>query len=209
MLLTFTRVASPIIGISFWQTGYKKRNEMKNLNETFVTESETYVKTTCMVLIALGILLDAIVWKYRPAAKLIYPYEMICAIIMSLAPLDFGHFENFLIKIIFGTSFIAYATSPKRDIPLSIATLLIVLIFCYPKVYTVNVFKLDHIVNVVSLTGFLTAISLIVTYIAQIRGKIGTLMFENLNLLDGMHEGLIVLSSDDNLTLQFANKPAT
>jgi hypothetical protein len=35
------------------------------------------------------------------------------------------------------------------------------------------------------------------TYVVNARGKMGQLFGENLNLLDGMHEGLVVLSSED------------
>ena len=45
---------------------------------------------------------------------------------------------------------------------------------------------------------------MIVTYIAQIRGKMSLLMKENLNLLNKMHEGIIVVSEKDK-SLQFAS----
>ena len=48
---------------------------------------------------------------------------------------------------------------------------------------------------------------MLLTYIAQIRGRMAYLVVENLNLLDKMHEGLIVVSKAD-LTLKFASKPA-
>ena len=48
---------------------------------------------------------------------------------------------------------------------------------------------------------------MLLTYIAQIRGKTAYLVIENLNLLDKMHEGLIVVSKSD-LSLKFASRPA-
>ena len=45
--------------------------------------------------------------------------------------------------------------------------------------------------------AILTILSMLVTYIAMIRGKMNKLIVENLNLLDKMHEGLIVLSESD------------
>lgn len=38
---------------------------------------------------------------------------------------------------------------------------------------------------------------MLVTYIAMLRSKMNQLMKENLNLLDKMHEGLVVLSQAD------------
>ena len=42
-----------------------------------------------------------------------------------------------------------------------------------------------------------TLLSMILTYIAQIRGRMVKLIAENLNLLDRMNEGLIVISAED------------
>ena len=55
----------------------------------------------------------------------------------------------------------------------------------------------------------LTILNMLLMYIAQIRSKLAQLIFENLNLLDGMHEGLIVLSAEsDDKELQLASRPA-
>ena len=53
----------------------------------------------------------------------------------------------------------------------------------------------------------LTILSMLVTYNAMIRGKMSKLIVENLNLLDKMHEGLVVLSESDK-SIQFASRPA-
>lgn len=50
-------------------------------------------------------------------------------------------------------------------------------------------------------------ISMFVSYLAYLKGKMSHLIAENLKLLDKMHEGLIVVSESDR-TLQFASKPA-
>ena len=54
---------------------------------------------------------------------------------------------------------------------------------------------------------FITIIAMLFTYVAMIRGKMSNLILENLNLLDKMHEGLIVLSQDCKV-IQLASKPA-
>ena len=48
---------------------------------------------------------------------------------------------------------------------------------------------------------------MIVTYIARIRGKMNFLIVENIHLLNGMHEGLIVVDEED-MDLKFATIPA-
>ena len=55
--------------------------------------------------------------------------------------------------------------------------------------------------------SILAILSMTVTYIAQIRGKLTQLVKENLDLLDKMHEGLIVILEKDK-SLQFASQPA-
>ena len=49
----------------------------------------------------------------------------------------------------------------------------------------------------IALFVVLTLISMVVNYIAQLKGKMNKLIVENLNLLDKMHEGLIVISESD------------
>lgn len=63
------------------------------------------------------------------------------------------------------------------------------------------------LLNALSCFFILTVLSMLITYIASLKGRIMHLMAENLNLLDKMHEGLIVVSKDD-LGLQFASAPA-
>ena len=66
---------------------------------------------------------------------------------------------------------------------------------------------LSKLFNVASLLLFITLLGMLVTYIAQIKGKMNQLMIENLNLLDKMHEGLIVVSEKER-NLKFASNPA-
>ena len=58
--------------------------------------------------------------------------------------------------------------------------------------------------NLVQCILLLVIISLTITYIARIRFRLTRLMQENLNLLDKMHEGLIVVAEDD-FCLEFAS----
>ena len=44
----------------------------------------------------------------------------------------------------------------------------------------------------------LTVLGSLIIYIIQIRSKLSTLLAENANLLDGMHEGLVVLNTEDS-----------
>ena len=86
----------------------------------------------------------------------------------------------------------------------------VVLFYIFPRLHKEKLtvgsiyFKL---MNIVGLTVFVTVYSALTTYIARIEGKLKRLILQNLGLLDGMHEGIIVLSGDDK-SLEFANQPA-
>lgn len=54
------------------------------------------------------------------------------------------------------------------------------------------------------LFGIVSIAGMAVTYIAQIRGKMSQIFNENLNLLNKMHEGIVVVSEKDRI-LQFAS----
>ena len=50
---------------------------------------------------------------------------------------------------------------------------------------------------------------MIITYIVRIRGKMAYLVIENLNLLNKMHEGLVMVSENESeKKLEFASIPA-
>ena len=53
----------------------------------------------------------------------------------------------------------------------------------------------------------MNTMGMLITYIVRIRGKMSFLFFENINLLNKMNEGLIVIDESDR-SLKFANVPA-
>jgi len=66
---------------------------------------------------------------------------------------------------------------------------------------------IGKLLNSIVLFGIVAIAGMVVTYIAQIRGKMSQLLNENLNLLNKMHEGIVVVSEKDR-SLQFASLPA-
>ena len=61
--------------------------------------------------------------------------------------------------------------------------------------------------NPIFATAAITSMGVMLTYIVQIRARLATLVDENLNLLNRMHEGLVMLSRKDR-KLFFASTPA-
>lgn len=65
----------------------------------------------------------------------------------------------------------------------------------------------SKVLNIFFIFIVLTLIGMLVTYISITREKMSSLIKENFNLFDKMHEGLIVLDQADE-TLQFVSQPA-
>ena len=63
---------------------------------------------------------------------------------------------------------------------------------------------IGKLLNSMVLFGIVSIAGMAVTYIAQIRGKMSQIFNENLNLLNKMHEGIVVVSEKDRI-LQFAS----
>ena len=80
----------------------------------------------------------------------------------------------------------------------------------YPLVYkqdwSFNM-VLGKLLNTFFVFAILTVLGMLMTYIAKIRHKLSLLVSENLNLLNKMHEGLVILT-EETQKLRFANSPA-
>ena len=98
----------------------------------------------------------------------------------------------------------------RRNLIASMIVFLVVMLVHFPILYNeVWSFKMILLKFLGAFFCFtiLTVLSMLITYIAQIRSKMSQLMAENLNLLNRMHEGLVIVSEND-LKLTFASKPA-
>lgn len=102
------------------------------------------------------------------------------------------------------------ATVPGYNIIASTLTLLVMEFAIFPFLYSEEM--VFSIIFAKVLNGFfcfiiLTIMGMMVTYIAQIRGKLTSLISERLHLFDKMNEGLILLDATDN-NLIMASQPA-
>lgn len=90
--LTFTRVVYPIIKIASWQKAYspEEKSKIENLNLDLINMTETYIKTAILVLTAIGVLLDILVWASRKYAKYYMYYEICFLLLLAWVPFDYG-----------------------------------------------------------------------------------------------------------------------
>lgn len=68
-------------------------------------------------------------------------------------------------------------------------------------------FVLARLIDSILLALILTITSMVFGYIAMIRGRLHRVMIGDLDLMNKMHEGMIVVSKEER-KLQFASKPA-
>lgn len=79
-VMMLSRVVYPLLGIAYWQRGFKERESNLKLDQDFATQIETPLKTIIIAFIPIGVLLDVIAWKYRSFAKWFIYYEGISMI---------------------------------------------------------------------------------------------------------------------------------
>lgn len=129
-----------------------------------------------------------------------------------MCPFDYGNFDQLVLCI---TTIMFYLISVCNTGE-SVIACMITLVICeyvnYPLVYKLeNMWTLGRqlaILNILmTVFAVISSISILIAYIVRIRGRIRYLVIENINLLNKMHEGLIVLSEHD-MNLKFANLPA-
>ena len=76
MIMMFSRIAYPILGIAYWQKAYEGVDDYDELNRDFVEKSEPILKMIMIVTIPFGVLLDILVWRRRHYAVWLFYYEL-------------------------------------------------------------------------------------------------------------------------------------
>lgn len=131
-------------------------------------------------------------------------------LMQSFVPYNYGDYKNLILVQTLVTSYIVVACNLGPDIYAYTFTIVVMEFAIFPIIYS-EVWTLGLVVGKVFLTiycfAILTIFAMLFTYIAHIRGRMVRLIVENVNLLDKMHEGLIVLSQTD-LSIRFASIPA-
>ena len=194
------RVIYPIFDNSFWQNGYRDYKENETINQEFIEESEDVIKFLIIVFIVLGLLLDVVCWRYRHLSSSIFYFELISLTVQSFIPWDFGDFRAAITLITIGGTWIMYANGSRGNIVASVFCTLFQTLFCHQMIlkeeFAFGIVS-GAILNAITIFIIGTILAMCITYIAFLKGRIVQLMVENLNLLDKMHEGLVVVRKED------------
>lgn len=185
------------------------------MDQEFVELTMPYVKVLIIALLPIGLILDLLTWRRRKIGNLIVYYEVLSNLVQAFVPFDFGNFE---LLVILQTYLMVYLICVCKTGQSVIACTVGIAVteFCIsPLMYNYeggmwSIGRLLSILQIVLVAFiFLTGVAQIITYIVRIHGKMAYLILENLNLLNKMHEGLIVVEEDSNdLEMKIASLPA-
>lgn len=76
-VMMLSRIVYPLLGIAYWQSGFKDRDKNLKLDQEFAAQIEKPLTTVIIAIIPIGVLIDVICWRYRSLAKWIIYYEAI------------------------------------------------------------------------------------------------------------------------------------
>ena len=150
-------------------------------------------------MVGLGVLLNLLVWRKRKFARILTYYELTSNLIQTFCPFAYGDLMMMTLFLSIEHAFFVAASRPAFDVLLCVITVFLQTAIIVPINYKAGHSMKDiqnGIFNVVFAGAVLAFISMAITYIAQLKGRITKLMVENTNLLNRINEGLIVLPQD-------------
>ena len=207
--ITLTRIAGAVTETSYWQRAYRVDKFPEKVDVEFVKNSQSVVQALYICIIVLGPVLDIVVWRRRQLGLLIFYFEVFCIGLHGFIPENYGDFQELFVGYLFLYLFFAFGANTKGHFCVCILTYAVSMFVTFPRLYqeelTAGTIYLK-LLNLTALTLSLTVLPALMTYMARIEFRLKRLMLQNLGLLDGMHEGIVVLSgSGDGKSLEFAN----
>ena len=118
IIMMFSRIVYPILGIAYWQKAYKGKDKLDEqlLNQDFVDKSEPVIKIILISLIPIGVLLDILICRRRHLANLLFYYEMISILLQGFVPFDFGDFGMIMLLMLMIQTYITVACDLSRNV---------------------------------------------------------------------------------------------
>ena len=209
--MSLTRIISFATGTAYWQKAYEVDKFPEGVDEAFVDKTQSTVQAIYLCVIVLGPILDIVVWRKRQLGVLLFYFELVPMCLLAATPLNYGEFKELLSCLYCQYTYMVMAVNTKGHVCSCILVYTACIFVITPQVYQEEVLTAGKIyfklMNVSGVLVFITVFSALTTYISRIESKLKRLMLQNLGLLDGMHEGIIVLADDDK-NLEFANMPA-
>lgn len=87
---TATRVIYPILGIAYWQKGFKNMDKVEGVNTDFVNAYRVPIIYLIMAFVSVCVAADIVIWKWRKLARFLFFLECFGVVLYSLTPIDLG-----------------------------------------------------------------------------------------------------------------------
>ena len=173
------------------------------------------LKYAAMTLLIASIILDMIAYKWRWCADWILYFESINTFITMLIPSVEGIRTEMYINSVIVLAFISFYTDTRAQIAyltlVHFVDAFVIKSLVETKSLTLQsiVLKISQIIGVFALNTLFAAL---IQYITTLHDRLKTMNFENIRLLDGMHEGLLILTKTKSThmknELMFCNNSA-
>ena len=151
----------------------------------------------CIAMIILAIIIDVAVYKWRKLTSLILYFELVYTILVALVPSS----ENpptmiyWYMMTIF--HFIGYFTDSGTQVVVTSISITVKMLpvgyFIYDTEVTAVSVGMALMIAIIVFFTILT-MTFVMLYISELHFKMKTMNIENAKLLDGMHEGVLILS---------------
>ena len=183
-----------------------------NYNTELVEKIHPVFSQICAIMVYVAIVLNILTIKWRGLVHWCLLQELIFQFFSEMIPSEKTGYAatNLLVQYYFLWIFFYTNRGPQ---------ILICTVFAFVNIYITLVFVLEN-GEFASAGGFIKlliyalicftswcALAIVLNYIAQLQALLRKYIEQNSRLLDGMHEGLLILSKSTKKTL-FFNKPA-
>ena len=161
-------------------------------------------------LMVLSVPLIILVYKKRNYADYILYYEAFRTLCEAMFVMDGWNTETYMqISLMFFLSYLVLCTGPIGQVFCLTVVFALLSLVIHPFIFNNQLTVAKTFVSIAFILALHLTNSLAATlflYIAELHGKLHQLILENIRLLNGMHEGLLILSKADQSIL-FINRP--
>lgn len=180
-------------------------------NEELVSELRPSLKLASMVLLVCSVLLDIAIFKWRMLADFILYFNCITSVLTLCFPSVDSQNTDFYLGIIVLIICICFYTDTRGQmfatVVQQIATTFVIKHFIYKEELTVAAITMK-VVLLVGIFFVNSVLAMLLRYISQLHARMDLANTENIKLLNGMHEGLLILSQEEPNEGVFCNKSA-
>ena len=179
-----------------------------NYNKELVDASRDIIGVLGMVGFIVGLFLCVVCYKYRHVSKVLFYFECIVGTIYTMmANEEQEYFQLFFIWLVL---LFCFYTDSAYQIIFGCITLAVNIFFVLPMFHLTRVHWLNLTTNLILLISFFfvaTIFGMFSIFVSQMYLHLDASNTQNIKLLNGMHEGLLIIDKRGKSTM-FCNRPA-